>query len=407
MRSLPRLQRVSQRTRFWTRRGDRSSHQPHAILWFCFLLNSLLFSGPPETVASLRIGIVFSRVHKAFGVGTGLSRRGAFVLTAEPAAFFGSRVREDHKIFQRRREAAVLRPWFNSVDKRQKLVTGKMIAVDAPATAGPDNSAPVADSAPTMEIPSTMTSNVLKFPTIDLVPKKETGALAFVKNNPLYDGRNVRVGIFDTGIDPGASDSINTMLDGTTPKLIDIVDCTGSGDVDVSTECVVTELVPGDNESQATDTSSAVSGSAYWKLTGLTGRELRLPTSWTFAPFPPREEAAKVSATNENVDEGKADEAPNSNPDAGSEDVPAASLEEAATQENGSGTKSIEEKPGITVRLGVKRAYELFPRTLRGRLSCFDWRVSCHSLTFVRLFCLFAFPHLRSCEIVTKRTIFR
>ena len=35
------------------------------------------------------------------------------------------------------------------------------------------------------------------------------------------------VGILDTGVDPGAAGMGN---------LVDVVDCTGSGDVDVSTE---------------------------------------------------------------------------------------------------------------------------------------------------------------------------
>ena len=72
------------------------------------------------------------------------------------------------------------------------------------------------------------------FPTEDLVPRKETNALQFVRDHPEFDGRGVVVGILDTGVDPGAL-GLETLPDGR-PKLIDLVDCTGSGDVDVSTE---------------------------------------------------------------------------------------------------------------------------------------------------------------------------
>ena len=89
-----------------------------------------------------------------------------------------------------------------------------------------------------------------------LMPRQETGALDFLKEHPEYDGRGVVVAIFDTGVDPGVV-GLQTTPDGR-PKVIDIVDATGSGDVDMSK--VVT---PEDGQ-----------------VTGLSGRVLTLDPKW-------------------------------------------------------------------------------------------------------------------------------
>ena len=95
------------------------------------------------------------------------------------------------------------------------------------------------------------------FPTTGLLPKTEIGALRFLKEHPEFDGRGVRVAIFDTGVDPGAI-GLQTTPSGE-PKFIDFIDTTGSGDVDLQ------DIVkPKENT-----------------LPGLTGRTLKLDPKWT------------------------------------------------------------------------------------------------------------------------------
>ncbi|MCH2124065.1 MAG: S8 family serine peptidase [Pirellulaceae bacterium] len=96
----------------------------------------------------------------------------------------------------------------------------------------------------------------LSFPSYGIMPKKEIGALRFLEKYPQDDGRGVVVAIFDTGVDPGAAGLARTS-DGK-PKIVDMIDGTGSGDVDTS------EVTVAQNN----------------EVVGLTGRTLRLRPEW-------------------------------------------------------------------------------------------------------------------------------
>jgi tripeptidyl-peptidase-2 len=153
------------------------------------------------------------------------------------------------------------------------------------------------------------------FPVLDLVPKKETNALEYCQNFPNYNGKGVTIGILDTGIDPGAS-GIRYMEDGVTPKLMDLVDCTGSGDVDMGE---IQELVPKSDDGNG--------GGSYYQVQGLSGRTLKLSLELPLQALPNTTASAPGTAS-----VGK----------------------EADT-------------PTLSVRLGLKRVYELFPDSVTNR----------------------------------------
>lgn len=103
-----------------------------------------------------------------------------------------------------------------------------------------------------------------EFPFAGLLPKMETHADKFLENNQSFDGRLTKVAVFDTGVDPGAVGLQKTTQGA--PKILDLIDCTGSGDVKLSPvppESVILNL---DN--------------TFYELQGLSGRKLEIPTSW-------------------------------------------------------------------------------------------------------------------------------
>ncbi|KAF6162220.1 hypothetical protein GIB67_008349 [Kingdonia uniflora] len=91
-----------------------------------------------------------------------------------------------------------------------------------------------------------------------LMPKTEIGADRFIEAHPEYDGRGAVIAIFDSGVDPAAA-GLQLTSDGK-PKILDILDCTGSGDV---------------------DTSKVVNADADGHIRGASGALLAVNPSWT------------------------------------------------------------------------------------------------------------------------------
>lgn len=85
-------------------------------------------------------------------------------------------------------------------------------------------------------MPSSRAVPTEPFPLAGLLPKDSTEALNFLRKYPDYDGRNVRVAVLDTGVDPAA---IGLDMPG---KVVDIIDCTGAGDIPLQPIKPVTDL---------------------------------------------------------------------------------------------------------------------------------------------------------------------
>ncbi|XP_047082269.1 tripeptidyl-peptidase 2-like isoform X1 [Lolium rigidum] len=118
----------------------------------------------------------------------------------------------------------------------------------APTTPADDTTAAAAASGFRLTQPAFLES---------LMPKKETGVDRFLAAHPDYDGRGALIAIFDSGVDPAAA-GLQTTSDGK-PKILDVIDCTGSGDV---------------------DTSKMVKADADGAIVGASGTRLIVNSSW-------------------------------------------------------------------------------------------------------------------------------
>ena len=117
-----------------------------------------------------------------------------------------------------------------------------------------------------LEFPGVICDQIVQaqqFPVAGILPKEEIGVSSLLAQNPQVDGRGQIIAVLDQGVDPGAA-GLSLTSEGK-PKLYDIIDTTGSGDVDTS-KVVNTET---DSEGDF--------------ITGLTGRKLRIPDSWSNA----------------------------------------------------------------------------------------------------------------------------
>ena len=226
-------------------------------------------------------------------------------------------------------------------------------------------------------------NNTKPFPTQHLIPKGDTGVTEFSGDNKKYgsnNGTHCRVGILDTGIDPNAA-GLQFMSDGVTRKLVHAVDCTGSGDVDCSFEAVATSsttrtIISSTSSSVSSDNNSSRSSSAtncYYQVTGLSGYVLQLPAKWTLKAFPVAVADQKTNNNEEKKSDGAvaaaANEKANDNTTA-TANVPKDDIDTNANNTcDVSSNKSTTTTTEVQVRLGIKRAYELYPSKLKTRLQ--------------------------------------
>ncbi len=197
-----------------------------------------------------------------------------------------------------------------------------------------------------------MSSPKTIFPTQALLPKAETKADLFLSNYPQYNGRDIIIGILDTGVDPGAiglshlppSSSLKDDNNGKKGggggggvgerKLIHVADCTGSGDVSMN---IKTMAVKKDH------------GWVIEKNLLHESDKIVLNPDLNLQPFP----TEKEDDNEEEKDEG----------DKGDKVVE--DKKEKNHNDNDNGENTIQ----MPVRIGYKRLYELYPKKLTTRMK--------------------------------------
>lgn len=108
-------------------------------------------------------------------------------------------------------------------------------------------------------------NNNNKFNYAGLIPKNSTQAKNFLKKYPKYDGTGIKVAILDTGVSLGVK-GLEVTTNGNS-KIIDVVDCTGSGDVLMKDLSKNNIKINENNENE-------------YIINGLSGRKLYLGKEW-------------------------------------------------------------------------------------------------------------------------------
>ena len=146
------------------------------------------------------------------------------------------------------------------------------------------------------------------------------------------------------------------MSDGVTPKLVDLVDCTGAGDIDVSHEVDAFWNDGGGGE-------DGTGQPCCWEVKGLSGRTLKLNPNWKMEPKFPVPIDAKEGGGEGNVGEKGEEKSEEKGAGEGDQQEQGGAPSEAAA------TGQKVDKKTVKVRLGMKRAYDLFPSSLVSRMK--------------------------------------
>ncbi|ETO07009.1 hypothetical protein RFI_30384 [Reticulomyxa filosa] len=125
----------------------------------------------------------------------------------------------------------------------------------------------------------------LKFPDGGVMPKQETGATLFLEKFPEYNGKGVLVAILDGGCDPTA-EGLTVTPDGK-PKFLDIIDASGSGDVNTTSykfflqqDKLVSVICHSKKKKKKITDKRGPTPDENGTIIGLTGRKLRVSKKW-------------------------------------------------------------------------------------------------------------------------------
>jgi tripeptidyl-peptidase II len=133
---------------------------------------------------------------------------------------------------------------------------------------------------PTPTPPPGCNGNPSAFPFEGAMPRREIGATRWLQEiRPDADGRGAVIAIFDTGVDPGAP-GLQVTPDGR-PKILDVVDATGCGDVRMAKAAAAPGASAAANAAASSSRATTTPATADPHLiTGASGRPLRVNPAW-------------------------------------------------------------------------------------------------------------------------------